>query len=144
MNFDKENDVYKSHYWIPFFGRNVNIVVYRNTELGIKYLKDIGIYSPTAGGQCCKVESGYVLVFQDKNVRPGTLCHEVAHIRQMVFTEAGVYENFDGSNHAYMEFEAYFEGELYDQLFIRLQDHIKIPHMRSEIINIHKEKIISI
>lgn len=117
---------------IDVYGTDVNILVYEDTQLMLKYMNAsknetlIGFASEISEydyleGACIKTGiRQYLLVFDKKHLSVNTVVHECCHVRQYLMSSIGMYIDVCDSgtlSSALKEAEAYVEGYLCERVF---------------------------
>lgn len=116
--------------WIMTYDAYVDVVLFDETELLHKWLKDkkkcpdcVPKDREFAGYALQMNSSHFVIFLKNKNLVMSTLVHECVHVRQMLFESIGMYDDCLQST-ALKEAEAYFTGELTYQVLVRVKDYL--------------------
>ena len=67
----------------------------------------------------------YALGLYKPNLSWDVLVHELVHLRQFVFEKIGMYDDVQkGYSYGLMEAEAYFTSAVFQQVALRIQEHV--------------------
>lgn len=140
----KQYKKYKVKSWgnlyFPTYDVHIDVVVFKNHSLLKKWVKKYKsctecIPDGNFSGLMFPVDNNLsVVMFHESQFNIGTITHEVAHVRQILFNEVGMYQDGKQSM-ALHEAEAYFEGELVYQVYARVEKYIK---KRPKLISTYK------